>query len=209
MEDRDPQRVLIVDDNGSVRTITRRILEMIGYTVIGEGKNGLEAVNLARSLKPDVVVMDIEMPKMDGITASRQIQTIHPTPVVLLTVHDTVDLIAKARDAGVGAYLMKPPEGRELRRAITLATARFRDWMELRRLNEELQTRNVQLQRALQTIKTLSGLVPICAWCGRKIRDEVGTWVSLETYVEEHSEAQFTHGICPECLRRFEDEYDL
>jgi AmiR/NasT family two-component response regulator len=209
MEDRDPQRVLIVDDNGSVRTITRRILEMIGYTVIGEGKNGLEAVNLVRSLKPDVIVMDIEMPKMDGITASRQIQAIHPTPVVLLTVHDTVDLIAKARDAGVGAYLMKPPEGRELRRAITLAIARFRDWMELRRLNEELQTRNVQLQRALQTIKTLSGLVPICAWCGRKIRDEVGTWVSLETYVEDHSEAQFTHGICPECLQRFEDEYDL
>lgn len=65
--------------------------------------------------------------------------------------------------------------------------------MEVRRLNAELQ-------EALNTIKTLHGLIPICAWCGRKIQDEVGNWQSIEHYVENHSEAHFTHGICPDCL---------
>lgn len=77
---------------------------------------------------------------------------------------------------------------------------------ELARRNAELEARNAELQAALDTIQTLSGFVPICGWCGRKIKDEAGEWVGLEAYIEAHSQATFTHGICPSCKRRWEEE---
>ncbi|MEJ5310802.1 MAG: response regulator [Anaerolineae bacterium] len=215
-----PVRVLVVDDNAELRATMRSILNMLDYTIAGEAENGTQAIALAQRVKPDIIVMDISMPGMDGITAARKIQAAQPTPVILLTALDTPDLVEKARDAGVVAYLVKPPDASELQRAITISLARSRESDELRRLNEELrrlnaelnrvnaelEKRNRQLQRALKTIKTLSGLVPICAWCGRKIQDEDGQWTSIETYIEKHSNAEFTHGICPECLAKFKGE---
>ena len=81
-----------------------------------------------------------------------------------------------------------------------IALARFEDWMALRRANQALEEKNEQLQKALREVKTLQGLLPVCAWCGRKIETETGDWVSLESYIEEHTDAQFTHGICPDWL---------
>ena len=208
-----PVRVLIVDDNEELRGTLRSILDVLDHTVAGEAENGAQAITLAQRLKPDIIVMDVSMPGMDGITAARKIQTIRPTPVILLTAMDTPDLVEQARDAGVVAYLVKPPDASELQRAIVITLARSRESAELRRLNAELNRvnaelakRNRQLQRALKTIKTLSGLVPICAWCGKKIQDDDGQWTSIETYIEKHSDAEFTHGICPECLARFKKE---
>jgi len=208
-----PVRVLIVDDNEELRMTLRSILNMLGHTVAGEAENGTQAIALAQRLKPDIIVMDVSMPGMDGITAARKIQAVQPTPVILLTAMDTPELVEKARDAGVVAYLVKPPEASELQRAIVITLARSRESGELRRLNAELnrvnaelEKRNRQLQRALKTIKTLSGLVPICAWCGKKIQDDDGQWTSIEHYIEKHSDAEFTHGICPECLTRFKKE---
>lgn len=208
-----PVSVLIVDDNEELRVTLRSILDMLDYTVIGEAENGVQAITLAQRLKPDIIIMDVSMPGMDGITAARKIQAIQPTPVILLTALDTPELIEQARDAGVGAYLVKPPDAGDLQRAIVITLARSRESAELRRLNEELnrvnaelEKRNRQLQKALKTIKTLSGLVPICAWCGKKIQDEDGQWTSIETYIEKHSNAEFTHGICPDCLAKFKRE---
>ena len=215
-----PVRVLIVDDNAELRATLRSILNMLGHTVAGEAENGTQAIAMAQRLKPDIIVMDVSIPGMDGITAARKIQAVQPTPVIMLTAMDTHELVEKARDAGVVAYLVKPPEASELQRAIVITLARSRESDELRRLNAELrrlnaelnrvnaelEKRNRQLQRALKTIKTLSGLVPICAWCGKKIQDDDGQWTSIETYIEKHSDAEFTHGICPECLTRFKKE---
>lgn len=208
-----PVRVLIVDDNEELRVTLRSILNMLNHTVAGEAENGTQAIALAQRLKPDIIVMDVSMPSMDGITAARKIQAVQPTPVILLTAMDTPDLVEQARDAGVVAYLVKPPEASELQRAIVITLARSRESDELRRLNAELnrvnaelEKRNRQLQRALKTIKTLSGLVPICAWCGKKIQDDDGEWTSIEAYIEKHSNAEFTHGICPECLTKFKSE---
>ena len=89
--------------------------------------------------------------------------------------------------------------------SITIAIARFDDMMELRRLNAELQTRNEDLQAALAKLKTLSGLLPICANC-KKIRDDEGYWHQLEQYIETHSEADFSHGLCPKCLEKLYGE---
>jgi AmiR/NasT family two-component response regulator len=198
----DPVRVLVVDDSELFRRSTCRILQVLGYNVLGEAENGRQAIEKTLELRPDLVLMDVEMPELSGIAAAREIQKTLPTPVVLLTAHDSLDVIREARDAGVAAYLVKPLDAQEMQRIVTIALARFDDWVALRRANEELAQRNAQLQKALQAIKTLRGLLPICAWCGRKIQNTDGEWVSLEHFIESHSEAEFTHGICTECLHR-------
>lgn len=195
-------RILIVDDSNSVRTATRRILELLDYEIVGEAEDGIRGVTMTKKLRPALVLMDVEMPQLDGIEAARKIQQVCPTPVILLTAHESPDLIRQARDAGVGAYLVKPLNADEFSRIAPIAMARFEEWMELRRLNAELRQRNAQLQKAIETIKTLSGLLSVCAWCGQKIQDEAGQWVNLQAYIEAHSDAEFTHGICPECLAR-------
>jgi AmiR/NasT family two-component response regulator len=185
----------------------------IEYKVVGEAANGLEAVEMTQSLRPDVVLMDIKMPDMDGIEATRQIHKRCPTPVVVVTAHEAPGLVEEASEAGVGAYLVKPPNAREVERAITIATARFGDMMELGHLNAELQARNeerekliVELQEALARVKTLSGLLPICASC-KKIRDDQGYWQQVEVYIRDHSGVEFTHGLCPDCAKEYFPEF--
>ena len=134
-----PTCVLIVDDDVLVLETIQDILEQLGYTVVGSGVNGLEAIELTRTLRPDILLMDIRMPRLDGIAAARQIQEQHPTPVVMLTAHDDPELIGQARDAGVVAYLVKPPDAATVARTIPIALARFEDMLELRRLNAALQ----------------------------------------------------------------------
>jgi AmiR/NasT family two-component response regulator len=203
-----PVRVLIVDDSELFRRSTSHILQVLGYEVLGEAENGRQAIEKTLTLRPDLVMMDVEMPELTGIEAAREIQQVHPTPVVLLTAHDSLDLIREARDAGVAAYLVKPLDAQEMQRTVTIALARFEDWVALRHANEELAERNAQLQKAVKAIKTLRGLLPVCAWCGRKIQNETGEWVSLESYIELHSEAEFTHGICSECIQKLRPGFE-
>jgi AmiR/NasT family two-component response regulator len=190
--------VLIVEDDPMVGEMIQGLLEDIGYTVAGKAIDGLQAIEMTQSLQPDVVLMDIKMPNMDGIEATRHIYESCPTPVVVLTAHETPELVEGASAAGVGAYLVKPSNTREMERAIAIAIARFDDLMELRRLNAKLQD-------ALAQAKTLSGLLPICASC-KKIRDDEGYWSQLETYIQEHFDIQFSHGLCPECVNKLYPE---
>jgi AmiR/NasT family two-component response regulator len=190
--------VLIVEDDPMVGEMIQGLLEDIGYTVAGKAIDGLQAIEMTQSLQPDVVLMDIKMPNMDGIEATRHIYESCPTPVVVLTAHETPELVEGASAAGVGAYLVKPSNTREMERAIAIAIARFDDLMELRRLNTKLQD-------ALAQAKTLSGLLPICASC-KKIRDDEGYWSQLETYIQEHFDIQFSHGLCPECANKLYPE---
>ena len=103
---------------------------------------------------------------------------------------------------------MKPPNMRQVERAITIAMARFKDIMELRRINFELQTRNQEIEAAMAEIKTLSGLLPICSNC-KKIRDDQGYWEQVEVYIAKHSNADFSHGLCPDCMKKlYPDSYE-
>jgi len=145
-------RVLIAEDDHLVCEMIKVALQEVGYAVVGEAMNGLEAVEMASSLQPDVVLMDIKMPDMDGLEATRRIYEHYPTPVVVLTAYETADLVKEASAVGVGAYLVKPSNAREIERAITVARARFGDMMELRRLNTELQTRNEELDAFARTV---------------------------------------------------------
>jgi AmiR/NasT family two-component response regulator len=195
-----PTRVLVVDDNEVVRQTVLRVLNRVGYEVVGEASNGVEAVEITENLRPNLVLMDVEMPKLSGIEAAREIQRRCPTPVILVTAYDSPELIRQAGDAGVMAYLVKPLEAGEMMRTAEIALARFRGWVKLQALNEKLEKRNAQLQRAVDRIETLHELLPVCAWCGRKVQREDGVWVSIESYIESHSTTELTHGICPDCL---------
>ena len=143
-------RVLIAEDDVLVAGITREELESIGLIAVGIAADGKLAVEMTLALKPDVVLMDITMPKMDGIEAAAAIQVTCPTPVVILSAHDEAELVAKATAAGVGAFVIKPPQAQELERAIVIAMARHADLTELRQANQALQ-------QALAEVKTLKG----------------------------------------------------
>jgi len=192
-------RVLVVEDDHLVSEMVCGTLEEIGYLVLGEANDGREALAMVASLSPDVVMMDIKMPDMDGIEATRRIMEVHPVPVVALTAYENPELMREAVSAGLGAYLVKPSTAREMERAITVAIARFDDIMELRRLNEKLN-------ETLAKVKQLSGLLPICASCNM-IRDDGGRWQQLEIYIHEHSEAEFSHSLCPGCFKKLYPEY--
>jgi signal transduction histidine kinase len=145
-------RVLVVEDDYLVSEMVCGTLEEIGHTVVGEASTGPEAIAFNKTLRPDLVVLDIHIPELDGIEVARQIQMSCPTPVIILTAYESESLVKKASEAGVGAYLVKPPNGAEMRRAITVATARFADIMELRRLNDTLQRRNEELDAFAHTV---------------------------------------------------------
>lgn len=192
-------QVLIAEDDTVVAMVLKTQLRLAGYYVAGHASNGQEAVELATTENPDVILMDIQMPEVDGLEATRLIQEKCPCPVVLLSSHEEEEFIERASLAGAEAYLIKPPSTKELQRTICIAMARFADRQALRQLNTEYQ-------KALADVKTLSGLVPICSSC-KKIRDDKGYWNGVEDYVAKHSMAQFSHGICPDCMRRLYPEH--
>jgi len=150
MNNQESIRVLIAEDDHLVGEMIKGLLQDAGYVIVGEAADGLETIEMTQSLRPDIVLMDIKMPDMDGIEATRLIHERCPTPVVVLTAYETEELIEEASEAGVGAYLVKPPNVREVERAITIARARFRDMMELRnyagQLEQRVQERTAQLQ---------------------------------------------------------------
>ncbi len=191
MSDLKEIRVLVAEDDFLVSKEISRAIKKIGYEQVGTASNGEEAVKMTINLHPDVILMDIKMPKLDGLSAAAQIQESCPTPIVIMTAHESVDMVNKASKSGVASFLTKPPEADEIQRAIIIALARHKDLMELRRVNKKLK-------EAFEEIKTLRGFIPICAWC-KNIRNDEGFWESVDVYIRKHSEAEFTHGICPEC----------
>jgi response regulator NasT len=125
-------RVLIAEDETLIRMDLRAGLEAHGLEVCGEARDGREAVDLAHSTRPDVVVLDVRMPGLDGLEAARQIQAARPTPLLLLTAYDDPELVTRAIDAGVSAYLVKPYHPSALVPAIRTAVARHGELEELR-----------------------------------------------------------------------------
>ena len=127
--------MLIAEDEALIRLDLREMLQEEGFDVVGEAPDGERAVELAKELLPDLVICDVKMPKMDGITAAAQITAERIAPVVILTAFSQRDLIERARDAGAMAYLVKPFQKRDLLPAIEMATSRF---AEIRALESEV-----------------------------------------------------------------------
>ncbi len=139
-------RLVIADDESLIRMNLKETLVGLSYLVVGDAGDGVTAINLARSLRPDLVIMDIKMPKLDGIQAAEVLTQERIAPVLLLTAYNDRELVDRARDAGVIAYLVKPFREADLLPAIEIAIARFN---ELRALDKQLG----DLQEAMETRK--------------------------------------------------------
>ncbi|GAB4545191.1 MAG: response regulator [Anaerolineae bacterium] len=135
----DRTRVIIADDESLIRMDLREMLLNLGYLVVGEVGDGRSAVNLARELKPDVVIMDIKMPDMDGIEAAKVLTEERIAPVILLTAYSQKDLVERAKEAGVVGYMVKPFRETDLTPAIEVALARFREFETLHKEVDDLQ----------------------------------------------------------------------
>jgi response regulator NasT len=142
-----PRRVVIAEDEALIRLDLAEMLRDEGYQVVGEAGDGQEAVDLAEALRPDLVIMDVKMPRRDGIDAAAEIAAKRIAPIVILTAFSQRELVEKARDAGAMAYLVKPFSISDLIPAIEVALSRFAEITELERevadLGERLETRKL------------------------------------------------------------------
>ena len=154
-------RVMVAEDEELTRLMVRTQLEQMGYEIVGEAETGEDAVRIALQTQPDVIVMDIRMPLMDGIEAARQIVEQHPCAIVFLTAYAEEELVNQATAAGAYAYLLKPFRKQELAPAINVALTRFREMQtkdkEVRELHEALETRKL-IERAKGILMDRLGL---------------------------------------------------
>ena len=134
-----PVRVIIADDELLIRMDLKEMLNGLGYQVAGEAGDGRTAVSMAREIKPDLVIMDIKMPDMDGIQAARILTEERIAPVLLLTAYSQQELVQGAREAGVVGYIVKPFRQDELMPAIEIALSRFREFRDIERENTSLK----------------------------------------------------------------------
>ena len=143
----EPIRVLIAEDEALIRLDLKEMLEEEGYTVVAEVGDGQQAVDRANELRPDLVILDIQMPVLDGLSAAEQIAANRVAPVIVLTAFSQRELVERARDAGAMAYLVKPFSKNDLVPAIEVARARFAEMTaldgEVRTLEERLETRKI------------------------------------------------------------------
>jgi len=152
-----PLRVLIAEDEALIRLDLKEMLEEEGYAVVGEAADGEQAVALAEALRPDLIFLDIKMPRLDGLSAAEQIAGQRIAPVIILTAFSQRDLVERARDIGAMAYLVKPFQKHDLPPTIEMATARFAEIvaleLEVRGMSERLEARKL-IDRAKGVLMT-------------------------------------------------------
>lgn len=188
--------VLIADDHETNRRLLRALLKADGYDVV-EVANGKEALEFLRNATAPVVgLIDWEMPEMEGIEVCRQARAMETPPLflILVTVRDSKQDVVAGLLGGANDYITKPFDRTEL-------LARVKIGAQMVELQRSLTEHVEELQEALIRVKQLGGLLPICSYC-KKIRDDQNYWQQVEAYVGRHSEAKFSHSICPDCYER-------
>ncbi|WP_431032850.1 ANTAR domain-containing response regulator [Streptomyces sp. P6-2-1] len=160
-------RVVIAEDEALIRLDLKEMLEEEGYTVVGEAGDGQSAVELARRHRPDLVILDVKMPVLDGISAAEKIAEESIAPVLMLTAFSQRDLVERARDAGAMAYLVKPFSKSDVVPAIEMAVSRFTELRALEKevedLSQRLETRKL-VDRAKSVLQTEYGLTEPAAF---------------------------------------------
>jgi AmiR/NasT family two-component response regulator len=154
-------RIVIADDEPIILLDLRQMLEELGYSVVAEASTGTQAVEMVRKFKPDLAILDVKMPEMDGIEAARILHEEKLAPVLLLTAYSDTDLIQRAKQAGVYGYLVKPFKQADLTPAIEIALSRYYDVRELEHqvqdLKETLEARKL-IERAKGILMDTYGL---------------------------------------------------
>lgn len=181
----DRPRIMIVEDEQIIAMHISTVLSVFDYDVVEMVPTGEEALMLLKEKKPDLVFMDIMLGgDLDGIETAQRVKENFDIPVVYLTAHSNPEILQRAKITEPYGYVVKPFTDRELNIAVEIALYKH---------------------RAERELHTLRGLLPICAWC-KKIRNEEGYWQQVEAYIQEHSEAEFTHCLCPECFEKLTPE---
>ncbi|MFU8779531.1 MAG: response regulator transcription factor [Kiritimatiellia bacterium] len=198
----DVMRILVADDEQTARLLLSGLLSKMGHEVVLT-TNGREALDvlLARDAPP-MAILDWKMPLLHGVDVLRRIRAVEqttPAYIIMLSSKSASADVIEGLQAGANNYLFKPFCAEEL-------LAHVEAGRRMLQVEQALAARNVELENALAHIKTLRGIIPICSAC-KKIRDDQGYWSRVEEYVSTHTEAQFTHGICPDCSRRLYPEY--
>jgi AmiR/NasT family two-component response regulator len=161
MIDPEPRRVVIAEDEALIRLDLKELLQEAGYSVVGEAGDGETAVRLAEELRPDLVVLDVKMPVLDGISAAERITEARLAPVLVLTAFSQRDLVERARDAGAMAYVVKPFQASDLVPAIEMAVVRFAERRALENevadLTDRLETRKL-VDRAKSVLESEHGM---------------------------------------------------
>jgi DNA-binding response OmpR family regulator len=195
-------QALIADDDRIAREILGRSLRQWGFDV-AIAADGAEAWrHLAAAPGPTLAILDWMMPEIDGPSLCRRVRAEMPAAnmyLMLLTALESRRDVVAGLEAGADDYIVKPFDPDELR-------ARVHVGVRVLTLQERLSQRVAELQEALRNVKTLHGLLPICSYCKRIRGDDQQYWQQVEAYIAEHSGAQFSHGICPACFVRVEQE---
>ncbi len=208
--------ILIVDDISKNIQVLGGILRREGYA-LSYAVSGEQALKMAFADGADLVLLDVMMPQMDGFEVCRRLKANPRTreiPIIFLTAKTEKEDIVKGFELGAVDYVTKPFNTPELlarvhtHLALKIYNAMVRQTnKKLMEKNDRLKQLNIQLQQALKEIKTLKGMLPICSSC-KKIRkkdadpEKKESWVDFESYMRAHTEASFTHSICPECMHK-------
>lgn len=194
-------KILVVEDESIIAMDIAMSLESLGYEVTATVPSGEQAIEKVAEDKPDLIFMDIVIKgEMDGIETAGRIHSQFNIPVVYLTAYADEKTLERAKITGPFGYITKPFEDTDLRVAVEIGLYKAK-------LEAEREQLITELQEALAKVKTLSGLLPICAWC-KNIRNDQGYWQAVEQYVGEHTTAEFTHGICPDCIKKYYPELE-
>jgi len=192
-------KILVVDDEPVVRQVLLNQLSSEGYEVI-EAKDGPEALRRLDD-ELDLVLLDIMMPRMSGFEVCdsiRQRYSIEQLPVIYLSAKNQVEDLLNGFASGANDYVAKPVAKDEL-------IARVKTHLELRDLNSKMES---LVEKRTDQVKRLGGLLPICSSC-KKIRDDDGYWRDVETFLDQHSDATFTHGLCDHCITSLYPELEI
>lgn len=206
-------KVLIVDDDEKVRDSIQRSLRRENY-ILYFAENGLQGLQLIEKIEPTAIILDLKMPIMNGIEFLDKIDPQISDPYSIMVVSGNVSdyTIKECYQKGIRFFLPKPVNIYKLRGllksliSLEIYKKKLKNEISTRKeIEKELQNKISELKGATDKIQTMEGLLPMCSFCHR-IRIDDEKWVKIDTYVETHSKADISHGVCPECMQKYYPE---
>lgn len=194
------KKIFIVEDESLVALQIQNNIEKMGHKVAGVFASGEEMLDSLETDIPDLVLMDIKLQgELTGIETAERLHSRYDIPVIYLTAHSEDTTLKQAKETQPYGYLLKPFNVSELKIMVEIVLYKHL-------IDREKEQLLKDLKKALEKVKVLSGLLPICCSC-KKIRDDKGYWNQIEVYIRDHSDAEFSHGLCPDCAKKLYGDY--